>query len=124
MTLAAGAARRWDADDLRCVRERTGGALLCGRRGCALPALRREVLILLIADMCMAIEDYPFSQERISKAFTVHMCNKLASRHVRVGLADPNKLARCDICENSPGMVFDSWIPYFTISRLINLSIE
>jgi len=54
----------------------------------------------------------------------VHMCNKLASRHVRVGLADPNKLARCDICENSPGMLFDSWIPYFTISRLINLSIE
>jgi len=42
MTLAAGAARRWDADDLRCVRERTGGALLCGRRGGALPALRRE----------------------------------------------------------------------------------
>ena len=35
------------------------------------------------------------------------MCNKLASRHVRVGLADPNKLVRCDICENSPGMHFD-----------------
>lgn len=52
----------------------------------------------------------------------VHMCNKLASRHVRVGLADPNKLVRCDICENSPGMLFESWIPYFTISRLINLS--
>jgi hypothetical protein len=38
----------------------------------------------------------------------VHMCNKLASRHVRVGLADPNKLVRCDICENSPGMLFES----------------
>lgn len=36
----------------------------------------------------------------------VHMCNKLASRHVRVGLADPNKVPRCDICENSPGMHF------------------
>lgn len=37
----------------------------------------------------------------------VHMCNKLASRHVRVGLADPNKVPRCDICENSPGMHLD-----------------
>ncbi|WVZ65654.1 hypothetical protein U9M48_014982 [Paspalum notatum var. saurae] len=36
----------------------------------------------------------------------VHMCNKLASRHVRVGLADPNKLARCDICENSPAFFY------------------
>ncbi|CAD6224117.1 unnamed protein product [Miscanthus lutarioriparius] len=34
------------------------------------------------------------------------MCNKLASRHVRVGLADPNKLARCDICENSPAFFY------------------
>jgi hypothetical protein len=33
--------------------------------------INTAVLILLIADMCMAIEDYPFSQERISKAFTV-----------------------------------------------------
>ncbi|OEL23987.1 hypothetical protein BAE44_0014992 [Dichanthelium oligosanthes] len=33
----------------------------------------------------------------------VHMCNKLASRHVRVGLANSNKLARCDICESFPG---------------------
>jgi len=30
------------------------------------------------------------------------MCNKLASRHVRVGLANSNKLARCDICESFP----------------------
>ncbi|XP_016560545.1 B-box zinc finger protein 19 isoform X2 [Capsicum annuum] len=33
----------------------------------------------------------------------VHMCNKLASRHVRVGLAKPNDVPHCDICENSPG---------------------
>ncbi|GFP94522.1 B-box zinc finger protein 19 [Phtheirospermum japonicum] len=32
----------------------------------------------------------------------VHMCNKLASRHVRVGLASPVDVPRCDICENSP----------------------
>lgn len=32
------------------------------------------------------------------------MCNKLASRHVRVGLADPSEVPRCDICENAPGM--------------------
>lgn len=34
------------------------------------------------------------------------MCNKLASRHVRVGLADPSDVPRCDICENAPGMLF------------------
>ncbi|TVU10139.1 hypothetical protein EJB05_43649 [Eragrostis curvula] len=39
-------------------------------------------------------------------AMQVHMCNKLASRHVRVGLADPNKLVRCDICENSPAFFY------------------
>jgi hypothetical protein len=32
------------------------------------------------------------------------MCNKLASRHVRVGLADPSDVPRCDICEKAPGM--------------------
>lgn len=32
------------------------------------------------------------------------MCNKLASRHVRVGLANPSDVSRCDICENAPGM--------------------
>lgn len=32
------------------------------------------------------------------------MCNKLASRHVRVGLADPSVVPRCDICENAPGI--------------------
>lgn len=31
------------------------------------------------------------------------MCNKLASRHVRVGLANPSDVPRCDICENAPG---------------------
>lgn len=34
----------------------------------------------------------------------VHLCNKLASRHVRVGLATPSAVPRCDICENAPGM--------------------
>lgn len=34
----------------------------------------------------------------------VHMCNKLASRHVRVGLANPSDVPRCDICENAPGI--------------------
>ncbi|KAJ6774604.1 B-BOX ZINC FINGER PROTEIN 22 [Salix purpurea] len=29
------------------------------------------------------------------------MCNKLASRHVRVGLATPSDVPRCDICENA-----------------------
>ncbi|WVZ02078.1 hypothetical protein V8G54_022884 [Vigna mungo] len=33
----------------------------------------------------------------------IHMCNKLASRHIRVGLADPTDVPRCDICENAPG---------------------
>ncbi|XP_021908309.1 B-box zinc finger protein 19-like [Carica papaya] len=36
----------------------------------------------------------------------VHMCNKLASRHVRVGLADPNDVPRCDICENAPAFFY------------------
>ncbi|XP_034684594.1 B-box zinc finger protein 19-like isoform X1 [Vitis riparia] len=36
----------------------------------------------------------------------VHMCNKLASRHVRVGLADPSDVPRCDICENAPAFFF------------------
>lgn len=34
----------------------------------------------------------------------VHKCNKLASRHLRVGLADPSNAPSCDICENAPGM--------------------
>lgn len=32
------------------------------------------------------------------------MCNKLASRHVRVGLANPSEVSHCDICENAPGL--------------------
>lgn len=34
------------------------------------------------------------------------MCNKLASRHVRVGLKSPSDVPRCDICENAPGRLF------------------
>lgn len=36
----------------------------------------------------------------------VHKCNKLASRHVRVGLADPSEVPRCDICEISPAFFY------------------
>ncbi|KAI4300072.1 hypothetical protein L6164_033489 [Bauhinia variegata] len=36
----------------------------------------------------------------------VHMCNKLASRHVRVGLAAPTDVPRCDICENAPAFFY------------------
>lgn len=36
----------------------------------------------------------------------VHMCNKLASRHVRVGLANPSEFQRCDICENAPAFFY------------------
>ncbi|KAK4791351.1 hypothetical protein SAY86_031764 [Trapa natans] len=34
------------------------------------------------------------------------MCNKLASRHVRVGLASPSAVPRCDICENAPAFFY------------------
>ncbi|GAA0166385.1 hypothetical protein LIER_21549 [Lithospermum erythrorhizon] len=36
----------------------------------------------------------------------VHMCNKLASRHLRVGLAEPSQVPRCDICENAPAFFY------------------
>lgn len=36
----------------------------------------------------------------------VHMCNKLASRHVRVGLAEPSEVTHCDICENAPAFFY------------------
>ncbi|KAK4745017.1 hypothetical protein SAY87_011329 [Trapa incisa] len=36
----------------------------------------------------------------------VHLCNKLANRHVRVGLADPSDVPRCDICENAPAFFY------------------
>ncbi|XP_048437031.1 B-box zinc finger protein 18 isoform X3 [Pyrus x bretschneideri] len=32
----------------------------------------------------------------------VHLCNKLANRHVRVGIATPSDVPCCDICENAP----------------------
>lgn len=45
------------------------------------------------------------------------MCNKLANRHVRVGLANPSDVPRCDICENGPGILF-----FLTmLSDIINL---
>ncbi|KAK7404399.1 hypothetical protein VNO78_05269 [Psophocarpus tetragonolobus] len=36
----------------------------------------------------------------------IHMCNKLASRHIRVDLADPTDVPRCDICENEPAFFY------------------
>lgn len=36
----------------------------------------------------------------------VHLCNKLASRHIRVGLAAPNAVPKCDICENAPAFFY------------------
>ncbi|KAI3930549.1 hypothetical protein MKX01_036995 [Papaver californicum] len=36
----------------------------------------------------------------------VHLCNKLANRHVRVALADPSDVSRCDICENAPAFFY------------------
>ncbi|KAI5684113.1 hypothetical protein M9H77_05341 [Catharanthus roseus] len=36
----------------------------------------------------------------------VHKCNKLASRHLRVGLATPIDVPRCDICENAPAFFY------------------
>ncbi|CAA7391947.1 unnamed protein product [Spirodela intermedia] len=36
----------------------------------------------------------------------VHKCNKLASRHVRVGLAIPSDVPLCDICENAPAFFY------------------
>lgn len=36
----------------------------------------------------------------------VHKCNKLASRHVRVVLADPSEVSHCDICEVSPAFFY------------------
>lgn len=36
----------------------------------------------------------------------VHMCNKLANRHVRVGLAEPSDVPHCDICEDAPAFFY------------------
>lgn len=47
------------------------------------------------------------------------MCNKLANRHVRVGLASPSDVPRCDICENAPGKQF-LHMPYLVPHMLFN----
>lgn len=36
----------------------------------------------------------------------VHGCNKLASRHVRLELAEARTVPRCDICENAPAFFY------------------
>lgn len=36
----------------------------------------------------------------------VHGCNKLASRHIRLTLAEASVIRRCDICENAPAFFF------------------
>lgn len=36
----------------------------------------------------------------------VHGCNKLASRHVRLTLAEARAVPQCDICENAPAFFF------------------
>ncbi|KAK9942758.1 hypothetical protein M0R45_008407 [Rubus argutus] len=36
----------------------------------------------------------------------VHMCNKLANRHVRVGISEPSDVSCCDICENAPAFFY------------------
>lgn len=36
----------------------------------------------------------------------VHGCNKLASRHVRLTLAEARAVPKCDICENAPAFFF------------------
>ncbi|XP_074313278.1 B-box zinc finger protein 19-like [Silene latifolia] len=36
----------------------------------------------------------------------VHECNRLASRHIRVGLDAPNAVPKCDICENAPAFFY------------------
>lgn len=36
----------------------------------------------------------------------IHLCNKLANRHVRVGLVEPCDVPRCDICEKAPAFFY------------------
>uniref|UniRef100_A0A7C8YZF0 B box-type domain-containing protein n=1 Tax=Opuntia streptacantha TaxID=393608 RepID=A0A7C8YZF0_OPUST len=36
----------------------------------------------------------------------VHLCNKLANRHVRVRIMDTQAVPSCDICENSPAFFY------------------
>jgi hypothetical protein len=83
--------------------------------------MRMANIVLIIASVnthldCQWIILKPLFLIPFFHVIQVHMCNKLASRHVRVGLADPNKLVRCDICENSPGTHLDApYSPLFTL---------
>ncbi|KAG8478192.1 hypothetical protein CXB51_027976 [Gossypium anomalum] len=52
----------------------------------------------------------------------VHLCNKLAGRHVRVGLANPSDVPRCDICENAPGNMQVSFCLVLFDYRAVDLS--
>lgn len=56
--------------------------------------------------------------------FQVHMCNKLASRHVRVGLAEPSNAPCCDICENAPGMICLQRIFHTNVSMFSHIYVE
>ncbi|KDP46656.1 hypothetical protein JCGZ_10965 [Jatropha curcas] len=49
---------------------------------------------------------YPITTDASNSDPAVHICNKLASRHVRVGLANPNDVPCCDICENAPAFFY------------------
>lgn len=51
------------------------------------------------------------------------MCNKLASRHVRVGLAEPSVVPRCDICENAPGMSSTFASTFYVLYSLLRSAI-
>lgn len=53
----------------------------------------------------------PFTKDNLHE-LQVHSCNKLANRHVRVGLADPSDVPHCDICENAPGMEVHLFITF------------
>ncbi|CAN0890428.1 B-box zinc finger protein 19 [Linum grandiflorum] len=58
------------------------------------------------ASLCRACDDKVsflyFSEAQLS----VHLCNKLANRHVRVALAVPSATPCCDICENAPAFFY------------------
>jgi len=64
-------------------------------------------------ELCIEIaksrETYP-GEENLTKPYTavgmkVHACNKLASRHVRLQLAEARAIPLCDICEKASGAV-------------------
>lgn len=74
------------------------------------------MVVLLAVETCEVVS---FKLQFL--ALQVHMCNKLASRHVRVGLADPSVVPHCDICENAPGLSLtyvSSILPRFMICIL------